>query len=224
MKGPAPVATVQRIAAGDTACVAMAEKILEVLRRANDETEKIMAGELERALSVQAQMRRELEEARARNVELQKDLDKMTTQKNYVTDAFETSRKEASRLRSDNQANEQDLTRLRKMVEDLQAERIVDQIGRRSVFADLQALELERDVLGRALGTATKQLYGKQQAAAAEREAAASPAPKGRGVSAKPRLKPTSKALAGSPAVISSPRATGSASKKAGVSAGGGRV
>ena len=72
------------------------QSVLEVLRRANDDTEKLVATELEKALGAQAAARRELEDTRARCTGLQKDLDKMTTQKNYVTDAFENTRKRLS--------------------------------------------------------------------------------------------------------------------------------
>jgi chromosome segregation ATPase len=186
----------------------MAEKLLEVLRRANDETERAVTKELERVMGAQSTHRRELEESRAKCAELQKDLERATQQKSYVTDAFENSRKEVSRLRAENEATQLDLSRLRKMVEELQAEKIADRVARQTVHADLEALELERDAYGRALGTATKQLFGRQMAAAAE---AASPAPgKGRHASsAKKPARPAGKALGQSGSPAPSPRQTG---------------
>lgn len=185
-----------------------AERILDVMRRANDDLERKMTAELEKALGAQSAVQRELAELRTKNAELQRDLEQATQQKSYVTDAFENSRKEASRLRAENQANEADLQRLRKMVEDLQAERVFDSVARRAVLGDLQQLEVDNDVLGRALGAATKQLFGKQQAAAAAAAAEATPS-KGRAAAKKP-MRPTAKALrADSPGT--SPRHTGSA-------------
>ena len=169
---------------------------MDMLRASNDALEKKMASELDRALGAQTAQRRELDELRAKVGELQRDLEQANQQKAYVTDAFETSRKESSKLRADNAANLADVERLRRMLSELQAEHVQDQTAQRAVLADLQQLELENDMLGRALGAATKQLFGKQQAAAAA-AVDASPA-KGRPASAvKKALKPAPmKALA----------------------------
>lgn len=144
---------------------------MNALRMAQDEVEQKMAKELSKALQSQGSTTRLLEEARARCAELQKDLEKMTQSKIYITDAFETSRKEAARLRAENDLANEELGRLRSLVEEMRNERMANGVGRRAVERDLHALELERDVMGRALGAATKQLFGKQQAAAAAREA-----------------------------------------------------
>ena len=169
---------------------------MDMLRASNDALEKKMASELDRALGAQTAQRRELDELRAKVGELQRDLEQANQQKAYVTDAFETSRKESSKLRADNAANLADVERLRRMLSELQAEHVQDQTAQRAVLADLQQLELENDMLGRALGAATKQLFGKQQAAAAA-AVDASPA-KGRPAPAvKKALKPAPmKALA----------------------------
>ena len=185
------------------------------LKLAHDEVEARVAEELEKAYGTASAHRREMEEARAKIAELQKDLEKANTQKSYATDAFENSRKECSRLRAEKQANEQDIARLRRMVEELQADRTADVIGRRAVHSDLQALEVERDVLGRALGTATKQLFSKQQAAAEAREsAAASPAAKVRPGSAAKKGKPPIGRAISSPAGHSTPRQTGGGGRR----------
>ena len=72
------------------------EKVLDALRQAQDDVERRGAAELQKAAVSQQATRRELEESRARNAELQRELDKATTQKNYVSDAFEASRKDQS--------------------------------------------------------------------------------------------------------------------------------
>ena len=186
------------------------ESVLHALKLAHDDVEQRVARELEKAMGSQSNMRREIEEARAKNVELQKDLDKMTTQKNYVTDAFENSRKEAAKLKAENQANAEDLARLRRMVEELQQERVTEQVARRAVHVELGELEIEGDVLKRALGTATKQLFGKQQQAAAEQQSSAPAVTKGRGSTPAKKAKPTAKAIGATPG--QSPRRTGDGS------------
>ena len=145
----------------------LANAVLHALKLAHDDAEQRVARELQRASAYHSTMRIEIDEARAKIIELQKDLDKANTQKNYVTDAFESSRKECVRLRAENQANQEDMARLRKMIEESQQERIAEGVARRAVHADLSDLEIHNDVLGRALGSATKLLY-KQHAAAAE--------------------------------------------------------
>ena len=74
------------------------DKLLKVLRHAQEEVERKVTAELQRTQQGQQALRRELEEARAKNLALQTDLDKMRLQKNYVSDAFEASRKETSKL------------------------------------------------------------------------------------------------------------------------------
>ena len=63
----------------------------------------------------QSNMRREIEEARSKNVELQKDLDKMTTQKNYVSDAFENGRKELAKYKTEAALAAEEIARLNKL-------------------------------------------------------------------------------------------------------------
>ena len=167
------------------------DRLLYILRQAQDEVERKVSGELKRSSAAQQATRRELEEARSRAAELQRDLEKMTTQKNYVADAFENSRKEASKLRTENQLQNEELVRLRAAVQDLQAERQAVMIGRKVVDADLAALEVERDVIARALGAATKQLFGKQQL---QMHGDASPSAKGRASAVKKARPPSGKA------------------------------
>lgn len=171
------------------------DRLLYVLRQAQDEVERKVTAELKKSSTAQETTRRELEEAKIRNAELQRDLEKMTTQKTYVADAFETARKEAAKLRTEKSLQNEELVRLRKAVEDLQAERVASVIGRKVVDADLSALEVERDVIARALGAATKQLFGKQQQAAA---GDVTPG-KNRGAAIKKARPPSGKAF-GSPA------------------------
>ena len=153
-----------------------AERLLGMMRSANEDLLKKMASELEKALGAQAAVQREISELRTKTAELQRDLEQATQQKSYVTDAFENSRKEASQIRAEKKANEADVQRLRKMVEELQAERMHDQVARRAILGDLQQLEVDNDVLGRALGAATQQLFEMQQAAAARAAARAAAA------------------------------------------------
>ena len=199
--------------------------VLHALRVAHDDAEQRVAKELEKVMGSQSSMRREIDDARAKNIELQKEVDRLTTQKNYVSDAFENSRKETAKLRAENQANAEDIARLRRMVEELQQGAVADQVGRRTVLAEVGELEVERDVLSRALGTATKQLFGKQMAAAAESSGLPAAATGGKQRSATPvkRIKPTAKALAGTPG--QSPRQTGGSGRKSSVgSTSGGRL
>ena len=137
--------------------------VLNVLRTAQDELERKVAAELNRTNTAHQATRRELEEARAYANGLQRDLDKMTTQKNYVADAFENSRKEMTRLRTENQLQKEELARLRSAVEELAAEKVARGVARKVIDVELSGLEVERDVLSRALGAASKQLFGKQQ-------------------------------------------------------------
>lgn len=204
----------------------LANAVLHALKLAHDDAEQRVARELERASASHSNMRREIDEARAKIIELQKDLDKASTQKNYVTDAFESSRKECARLRAENQANQEDMARLRKMIEESQQERIADGISRRAVHADLSDLEHHNDVLGRALGSATKLLY-KQQAAAAESATSSLPIPvpaKVRGGSTPAKKgRPAGKALSSSTTPGETPRQTGESGKKATHSSAGSR-
>ena len=132
-----------------------AERILDVLRHAQDEVERKVTAALHNQSSAARDMKRALEEANARCGELQKEIDRLTTQKNYVADAFENSRKETARLKAENQLADEENQRLRKAVEELQAERVASGIGKKAVDADLAAVEVERDVIARALGEAT---------------------------------------------------------------------
>ena len=70
-----------------------AEKVLDVLRHAQDELEKRVSDELKKCGNTHLTTRRELEEARAENARLQKELDKLQTQQKYKH-ASEASRKE----------------------------------------------------------------------------------------------------------------------------------
>jgi len=107
----------------------MADRLLDVLRLAHEDVERKMAAEMQKHSAAQQATRRELEEARSRNVELQKELEKMATQKNYVADAFETSRKEAAKLRTENRLANEELVRLRRAVEEATAERVAAGVG-----------------------------------------------------------------------------------------------
>lgn len=146
---------------------------MDALRRAHDDVERRVATELDRAMGSQEQLRRDLQDARDKNVELQKDLDKMTTQKNYVQDAFEAGRKEITKIKTEASLKDEEIARLRKAVEDLQADRTAHRVEKEVVLIDFSALEVERDVLGRALGAATKALH-KKRAADREQEVASS--------------------------------------------------
>lgn len=183
----------------------LAEVVLDSVRRAHDEVERRIASELERAFSCHAAMKKELDEARAKNVELQKDLDKMTTQKSYVTDAFEAGRKEMAKYKSEAALAAEEIARLRTAIEELQADRVAADFGKTVMDAEFSALETERDVIQRALGAATKQLFGKQQQIQQQQEAAAAAAANakgGRGAQAKkPPARPTGKPLGSSPRV-----------------------
>lgn len=203
---------------------ASSERVLHVLRMAQDEVERKVAGELQRANSAQQATRRELEEARTRNAELQKELDKMVTQKNYVADAFETSRKETAKLRTENQLANEELVRLRRAVEELSAERTAAGIGKKVIDTELSALEVERDVISRALGAATKQLFGKlgQQQQQEGNAAAAKPRPPSVKKVSRP---PAAKALGTmSPKVLNSPGRASSAGSVASQPTGNGRA
>ena len=150
-----------------------AEKVLDVLRHAQDELEKRVSDELKKCGNTHLTTRRELEEARAENARLQKELDKLQTQQKYKADAFEASRKETAKLKTENALANEELVRLRKAVEEMQADRIAGTVGRKVVDAELSELEVQVDVLSRALGAATKELFGKAQkkkAAAEEKE------------------------------------------------------
>ena len=196
------------------------ERVLDVLRQAQDEVERKVSAELQRCSAAQQSTRRELEEARARATDLQRDLDKMTTQKNYVADAFEASRKESAKLRTENQLANEELVRLRRAVEELQIEKLAVNVGRKAVDADLSALEVERDVISRALGAATKQLYAKQQQQQQKAEAEGARARAGSAKKARP---PSGKPM-GSPKMGSSPASShASTPQPTGVGRSGGR-
>ena len=55
-----------------------AERILDVMRRANDDLERKMTAELDKALGAQSAVQRELAELRTKNAELQRDLEQAT--------------------------------------------------------------------------------------------------------------------------------------------------
>ena len=203
------------------------ERVLDVLRKAHDEVERRVAGELSKALGAASTARRELDDARNRVAELQKEVERLATQKNYVSDAFESSRKEAAKLRTENTLANEELARLRRAVEDMQAERAAAGVARRAMDTEVHGLEVERDVLNRALGAATKQLFGKQQQqqAAAERAAEAAAKPKG-AVAKKPMARPIAKALAsphGSSAGTPGQQ-TGASGRASRMSSGGARM
>ena len=185
--------------------------MIEILRHAQDEVERKVAAELRRNNTAQENREKQCSLLQAKNLELQKDLDKMTTQKNYVSDAFEASRKETAKLRTENKLANEELQRLRRTVEELTAERVAANIGRKAMDAEISALELEVDVRSRALGTATKQLFGtlgkQQEGGAAASKKAGPPSRK----AARP---PTGKASG-------SPRASSPSGSVRPVSAGG---
>jgi chromosome segregation ATPase len=158
-----------------------------------------MTAELTRVLGEQGAHRRELEDLRTQVASLTKDLEKMTTQKTYVADAFEQSRKENSRLKTENQLQNEELMRLRSAVETLQAERLASSVGRTAIEKDLCALEFENDQLHRALGTATKQLFSKQRSEQQD------------GGSAKPRVPSSGKKGKPAAKALSSPHGSASA-------------
>jgi len=74
--------------------------------------------------------------------------------------------------------------------------RRVHPTGRKAVEAELSALEVERDVLSRALGAATKQLFGRQQQQQQHGHEAAPSKPRPTVKKARP---PSGKALGSSP-------------------------
>jgi DNA repair exonuclease SbcCD ATPase subunit len=142
----------------------MADKALDALHKANEETEKRMRSELEKILGTQAKERKELQEARARNAGLSQELERVTQQKTYATDAFESSKREVSKLKAEKQANELDLARLRKMVEELQVEVAAMTVGRQTLAEDFVQMEEGHEMAHRALGNASKQLFAALQA------------------------------------------------------------
>ena len=162
------------------------DRLQDVLRLAHAEVERKVASEIMKVVHAQDTSKRELEEARARVTELQVEIDKLKTQKNYVSNAFEAQRKDVTKLRTENQMQNEELVRLRRAVEELQSERAAVNVGRKAVDADLAALEVEQDILGRALGAATRQLFGRQQAAAGNADA--TPSKKGRPAAAKGKV------------------------------------
>lgn len=180
----------------------LSDAVMDVLRRAHDDVERKVTHELDKAFGAQSQLKTELEQARARNLELQKELDKCNTQKNYVTDAFEAGRKETAKLKTEAALASEEIARLRKAVEDMQADRVASKVTHKVMEQEFSALEVEKDVLGRALGAATKQLFGKQQ----QQQAAVVETPAGKPRVGQPALKktgarPVAKPMGSSPRV-----------------------
>ena len=127
-------------------------------------------------------------------------------------------------MRTENKLANEELARLRSTVEEMRAQKIAAAVGKRVVDADLHALELERDVIGRALGAATKQLFDKQMVASAE----ANTTPKPRTATPVKKARPTGKALStprGPGSVTPRIQQTGGAGRRSGtgVNASGGR-
>ena len=122
-----------------TTADADSNRVLQALRSAHDAVEQTVANEIAKAFGNSSQQKAQLDEARGQIIALQKDLEKMTQQKNYVADAFEASRKEAARLKTENALANEELQRLRKAVEDLSAERLAAKVGQKAV--DVEVVE-----------------------------------------------------------------------------------
>ena len=121
-------------------------------------------------------MKKELDEARAKNVELQKDLDKMTTQKSYVTDAFEAGRKEMAKYKSEASLAAEEIARLRAAIEALNL-RDVD--SRLSLSVSFGVAEWQGEAATDLLRRADRALYAAKNAGRnrVERAAPGSAAP-----------------------------------------------
>lgn len=140
------------------------ERVLQLLRQAHEECERTVADELTLSVGEGSSTQKELKSLRGRNTTLQRDLDKMTQQKAYVADAFENQRVECQRLRNENEAQARELERMRALADSLEAERAVEAVSHTLLADELTQIDVERDVLGRALGAATRQLFGQAQA------------------------------------------------------------
>lgn len=177
----------------------LSDLVMETLRRAHDDVERQVSRKLESAFASQTQLKKELSEVKSKNSELEKDLAKMTSQKKHVTEAFENGRKELAKFKTEAALQAEEIARLRKAVEDLQAERQATNFGREIMHAEFSALEVERDVVQRALGAATKQLFGKQQQQLQQQEKAAAAAMKGGRTGTQMKGRPAGKPLGSSP-------------------------
>ena len=80
-----------------TTADADSNRVLQALRSAHDAVEQTVANEIAKAFGNSSQQKAQLDEARGQIIALQKDLEKMTQQKNYVADAFEASWRRAVR-------------------------------------------------------------------------------------------------------------------------------
>ena len=127
------------------------------------EVEKAVAAEITKSLGSAAAHKAELTEERTKVEKLSLELEKLSVAKNAVADNLEESRKECARLTTENQLANEELIRLRRAVEELTAERTAASVGRKAIDVELAAVETASDVLGRALGAATKQLYKQKQ-------------------------------------------------------------
>lgn len=180
------------IALGGAATDGENSRILHCLRLAHVEVEKAVAAEITKSLGSAAAHKAELTEERAKVEKLSLELEKLSVAKNAVADNLEESRKECARLTTENQLANEELIRLRRAVEELTAERTAASVGRKAIDVELAAVETASDVLGRALGAATKQLYKQKQQQLANEGGSPAPKPRPSSVGAKKGAKSVS--------------------------------